>query len=258
VQLAHQFQTSDGQSYVTTIEQTMAVQMGEHAMDGSRELSGGYTIRASETSNGADLQGVVRLDSARATLVMGPGQQRADTRHLPGREFSLALPRAGGVPVYGDEMPSIEMGERGGGAVPVSVLIDYGFPRLPDEPASVGSSWTEQRTRRQLESTMWVTAEITTTYTVVGHDTVQGSRCLLIESESSGTLSKGFAHGTSMDYVGELRGSATWCFDAAAGTLVHMSGQETTDGRVESQQASASIAQTTSITIQHVNGTGGG
>lgn len=250
--LAHTFDPSAGRSYVTSLEQQMAIAMGDHAMSGSRELRAGYTIRGAE-SNGATQRAVVRLDSVRATLIMGQSQERFDTRDLRGREFTVALPAGGGAPGYvGEAMPVIDMGERGGGALPASALIDYGLPTLPSEPVARGSTWSERRTRRQLEGTVWVSADITTTHTVAGFDTVDGSRCLVVESESKGTLSDGLAHGTAVDYVGELQASATWCFDTAGGGLVHLQGEETTRGEIESARGSASIEQTTTVTVHQV------
>ena len=247
------YQLGDQTSYVVSLEQKMAVRMGEHAMDGSRVLRAGYSIRAAAAPVGVDLNAIVRFDSVHVDLVLGPSQHRIDTRHLPGREFALRVPAAGGPPQYdGDGVPTMEMGDRGGGSVPASLLVEYAFPALTDEPVSVGSTWTERKTRRQLEASVWVTADVTTTHTVVGYDTVEGRRCLVIESESSGSTSDGSAHGATFEYAGNVRGSARWCFDAAGGALLSMSGEEVTSGLVDPDERSASIDQTSTITIRHV------
>jgi len=247
------YQLRDEASYVVSLEQKMAVRMGDHAMDGSRTLRAGYSIRAAGASIGEDLAAIVHLDSVRVDLVMGQSRHLIDTRHLPGREFAFRLPAAGGPPQYdGDEVPTVEMGERGGGSVPTSLLVDYAFPSLPDEPVAVGSTWTERTTRRQLEASVWVTADVTTTHTAIGYDTVEGTRCLVIESASSGTTKDGSARGATFAYAGDVRGSARWCFDAASGALLSMSGEEVTAGVVNPDEGSASIDQTSSITIRHV------
>jgi len=247
------YQLPDQASYVVSLEQKMAVRMGEYAMDGSRVLRAGYSIRATGAATAEDLNAIVHLDSVHVDLVMGQSRHLIDTRHLPGREFALHMPAASGPPQYdGDEVPTVEMGERGGGSVPTSLLVDYAFPSLPDEPVSVGSTWTERKTRRQLEASVWVTADVTTTHTAVGYDAVEGRRCLVVESESSGTTSDGSAHGATFPYAGAVRGSARWCFDTAGGALLSMSGQEVTAGVVNPEERSASIDQTSTITIRRV------
>jgi len=256
VRLGYQLPTRGQRSYVVSVEQTMAVSMGEHSMDGTRSLRTGYSVRAAGTAGGPDLDAIVHLDSVRADLVMGESRYRIDTRDLPGREFALRVPATGGPPQYdGDSVPTMEMGDRGGGSVPATLLVDYAFPSLPNTPVSIGSTWTERTTRRQLDASVWVTADITTTYTVVGYDAVEGTRCLVIESESTGSTADGSAHGASFEYAGEVHGSARWCFDPAGGALISMSGEEVTSGLVNPEERSASIEQTSAITIRYLEGT---
>ncbi len=253
MQLAYQFDVSQGSSFLTTINQDIAVAMGGHAMEGAREMRARYTILA-DAATGDNLHGTVRLDSLRASLIWGQSQERFDTRHLIGREFPMTVAPGGGPPTYdAEDLPAIDMGGRGGGAVPASMLIDYAFPTLPAEPVTVGSAWRETRTNRRLEATMWVTAEVQTTYRVSGMANIEGTRCLMIKSESTGTLSDGLAHGTVVPFSGQLQGSATWCFDPYSGVLVEMIGEEVTNGGTRSPDGgSATIQQTTRVEIRNV------
>ena len=110
--------------------------------------------------------------------------------------------------------------------------------------------------QKRLEATVWVAAEVRTTYRVTGTANIEGTRCLMIESESAGTLSDGFAHGADVPFSGKLQGTATWCFDTESGVLVEMIGEEVTDGGTQSPQgAGATIKQTTKIEIHNVTAT---
>jgi len=256
VQLVYRFDAAPGQAFSTTLSQSLGVRMGDHAMDGTRELHARYRIMADAPHAGHDLRAIVRLDTVRASLIWGPNEQRIDTRHLAGREFALTVAPNGGEPTYDPaSLPTMDMGQLGGGSVAPSLLIDYGFPTLPAEPVSTGSTWSETRTSRRLEATIWVTANVETTYRVTGREHIDGTRCLTIASASTGTLSDGNAHGDPVAFTGQLHGTAHWCFDAESGVLVRMTGEEITEGSIPRDEgAAATVNQSTKIEIHHVAG----
>lgn len=257
VELVYRLGGPPGASYVTTLTQDIIFDMGDHGGEGTREIRARYTIRAGDAPTDVTQQiGSVHVDSLRASMVWGQAQQRIDTRHLVGREFPMTVATTGGAPVYdSDSMPSIDMGDRGGGTVPMSLLVDYGFPAFPDRAVAAGSTWTETRIGRRLEGTLWTSADIVTTYRVAGMNTVGGVRCLDIESTSAGTLSDASGHGMELEYDGRLQGTARWCFDPASGELLEMTGEETTTGRAPwPNGATATIDQTTKVEIRNVRG----
>ena len=257
MQLAYQLDAAEGDAFTATLSQNIAFAMGDHAVNGTRELRARYTIRGDRTA-GHHLAGSVQLDTVRASMIWGQNQQRISTRHLAGVTFPLTVAPTGGAPKYDAEtLPVIEVG--GGRPVPASLLIDYGFPTLPTEPVTTGSTWSETRTNHRLEAVVWVTADVTTTYRVKGTTTIEGTRCLLVESESVGTLSDGFAGGKEVEYAGQLTGSATWCFDAQSGVLVEMIGEELTDGAFRAPDGpERTIKQTTMIEIHNVTASDSG
>ncbi len=242
VQLAYRFDATQGNGYAAELAHEIDFSMGDHGMHGSRQLRARYTI----------LGETARLDSIRASMIWGENQQRFDTRHLAGVSFPLAVPATGGTPTYDvATLPVIEMGGQAGGTVPASIMIDYGFPTLPSEPVTTGSTWSETRRYPRLEAFMWVTADVTTTYRVKGRKTVEGTRCMEVTSESAGTLSEGSFNGDPQPYEGQLTGSATWCFDADSGVLVQMIGEEVTDGvSAGTERPDIVIKQTTKFEVR--------
>jgi hypothetical protein len=220
VQLAYRFEATQGTTFTAELGHEIDFSMGDHAMHGTREMRARYTV----------LGETARLDSIRASMIWGPNQQRIDTRHLTGVVFPLTVSATGGPPTYDATLPVVDMGGQAGGAVPASIMIDYGFPTLPTESVTTGSTWSETRSYPRLEAFMWVMADVTTTYRVKGQSTIDGTRCVEVTSESVGTLSEGSHDGEAQPYAGQLTGSATWCFDAASGVLVQVIGEEATDG----------------------------
>lgn len=210
VQLTWHLDAGRPDSYTMSLTHEIDFSMGDHGMHGLRELGASYTLLG---------DAMVRLDTVRASMIWGENRQRIDTRHLAATSFP-----------FPEQSPVIEMGGRNGGPIPVSHLIEYGFPTLPTEPVRAGSTWNEARSGLRPEGFLQVTANITTTHRVKGPNTVNGRDCLEIESTATGTLSDGAMEGNTVPYAGTLAGTATWCFDTASGTLVTMRGEEVTQG----------------------------
>ena len=244
VQLAYRFDTTQGNAFTAELGHEIDFSMGDHAMHGTRQMGAGYTILGESA----------RLDSAKASMIWGENQQRIDTRHLAGVVFPLTVPATGGPPTYdAGSLPVIEMGGQAGGAVPANILIDYGFPTLPTEPVTTGSTWSDTRSHPRLEAFMWVMADVTTTYRVKGQSTIDGTHCVEVTSESVGTLSEGSHDGEAQPYAGQLTGSATWCFDPESGVLVQMVGEELSDGvSAGTDRPDVLIKQTTKIEIRNI------
>lgn len=251
-ELAYRLDAAPGRSYATTLVHEMAFDMGDHGAEGTRNLHAVFTIEA----NGGPGAGIVRLDSARASIVWGQAQQRIDTRGVVGRGFGVTLADVHAAPAYAeDDVPVIDMGERGGGAVPASLLVGYAFPSLPDGPVTVGTTWTSTTAGSRLHGFMTVHAEITTTHRVTGTESLDGTRCVRVESESSGTLSGGQAGDLALDFDGTVSGTARWCFDADAGALVEFASEETaTGGAPWPNGVTARIDQSTRVEVRPAAG----
>jgi hypothetical protein len=243
---------TDGASTTYTAEyaQNVLVDMGDHAMDASRQYGARYTITGTGDGS-ANRQASVRLDSLGIAITTAQGRQAFDTRHLIGDEFTISVGETGGAPEYGGEMPAIDMGPMLGGEVGPAQLMGYGFPQLPDQPVSEGDTWQGTSTRSQVEGVLRVTGSLAAEYTFADWETVGGVDCVRIEATITGELTGlGEALEIPFDYSGTLNGTATWWFDPASGSLVRMSAEESTDGLMTSETIRAPVKQQTTVHIR--------
>lgn len=237
-------------TYSAVYQQDVLVDMGNHAMEAERRYEARYTITGSGASEGRH-EGSVSLDSLRVAITTAQGRQAFDTRHLIGDRFTVSVPDLGGTPEYGGEVPSIDLGPMLGGEVGPALLMDYGFPQLPDHPVSVGDTWEGTIHHVHVEGVLPVTAELTAAYTLVGWETVNDVECVRIEARISGDLTGlGERSGISFDYSGTLEGSRVWHFDPSSGSVVQMDGEDSTDGRMTSEEVDAPVRQHTTVQIR--------
>lgn len=248
------FALADGEplSYSAEYRQDVLLDMGDHAMEAGRRYEARYTITGAGSADGHH-QGSVRLDSLRIAVTTAQGRQAFDTRHLIGDEFEMTVGEAGGAPAYGGDVPALDLGPMLGGEVGPTLLMDFGFPQLPDRPVSAGDTWQGTIHRTHVEGILAVTAELTATYTLAGWETANGVECARIEASISGDLS-GLTeqHGASFDYSGTLQGTRVWLFDPSSGSVVRMDGEESTDGRMTSESVDAPVEQLTTVHIRTV------
>lgn len=231
--------------------------LAEYSQDiqwGSANLERRYGARYALTGLGGGDGGPqvsVRLDSLGVVVSTPHGRQVLDTRHLVGSEAEMAISGRGGIPLYADSFPVFEMAGVLEGEVPLSRLMNYGFPDLPDRPVQVGDSWTTHSSRPQIEAHLHLTANLTTEYRFEGWETVDGVDCVRIEGRMVGEMTtRGqIRYGVSHDYTGTLQGSLTWFFDPSTGTLVGMTGEESSDGVMTTETAETPIKQYTQIQI---------
>lgn len=241
-------------TYTAEYDQEVLVDMGDHAMEAGRRYGARYTITGAGGAEGRH-EGSVRLDSLGIAVTSAQGRQAFDTRHLIGDEFTMTVREAGGAPEYGGEVPTLDLGPMLGGEVGPTLLMDYGFPQLPDLPVSEGDTWEGTVTRSQLEGILEVVAHLTAEYTFAGWETVGGVDCVRIEASISGDLSGlGEQHDVAFDYSGSLQGSRVWLFDPTSGSLVQMNAEESTEGRMTSESVNAPVQQHTTVQIRSVNG----
>ena len=237
-------------TYTAEYEQAVLVDMGDHAMEASRRHGARYAITGSVSADGG-LQGSVRLDSLGIAITTAQGRQAFDTRHLIGDEFTITVGEEGGAPGYGGDLPTVDLGPMLGGEVGPVQFMGYGFPQLPDHAVSAGDTWQATSTRSQVEGILAVSGDLTTEYTFVGWEMVGGVECVKIEATIRGDLSGPGGHDeTPFDYSGTLQGTATWFFDPASGSLVQMTGEESTDGLMTSEDISAPVQQQTTVRIR--------
>jgi hypothetical protein len=211
-------------AYTAEYEQDVLVDMGDHAMEAGRRYGARYTITGAGVRDGRH-EGSVRLDSLDIAITTAQGRQAFDTRHLIGGEFTMTVGEAGGAPGYGGEVPAIDLGPMLGGEVGPTLLMDYGFPQLPDHPVSAGDTWEGTSTRSHIEGILEVSAHLASEYTFAGWETVGGVECVRIEASITGDL-----------------------------LLVQMDGEESTEGVMTSESVNAPVRQHTTVHIRSVAG----
>lgn len=219
------------------VEYTQVIEWGPTEV--TRELRGRYTRGVGDPET-------ARLDSLSIAISTPHGRQVLSARHLLGRTFGLAARPAGGPPAYGPDVPVVDLGSTNGGETSVGFLIDYGFPDLPEGPVAVGDTWRGEKSRRQVEANLVGTATLTTDYRFAGLETVHGTPCARIEGVTRGTI-EGDDDGRT--YAGTLEGNASWCLDAASGTLVQMASGESSAGEIRDGEARVRIRQRTDVRI---------
>jgi hypothetical protein len=237
---------SEPRSYVAEYQQD--IEWGTSEVQ--RRYGARYTFtRVGEGAGGLSATAV--LDSLGVGVSSPHGRQVFDTRYLAGSEFALTISERGGAPAY-DAEPVFDMTGMLEGTVTLSRLMNYGFPELPDHPVTVGDSWTSRSARSQVEAYLTMPASIETEYSFTGWETIDGVDCARIEARIVGkmTAQAVLQHGQRADYTGTLEGHATWHFDPDAGSLLQMSGEESSDGLLSTGQKETPIKQHTRVEIR--------
>ncbi len=220
-----------------------------------RRFGARYTLVGAGDGVGAD-RTTVRLDSLAAVMSTPHGRQVFDTRHLVGIEFELAISERGGIPQYPEDAPVLDMGPMMEREVSLSRLMNFGFPELPSDPVQVGDTWTTHSSRPQVEAVVHLMAEVTTEYRFAGWETVDGVDCARIEGRIAGEMEGlvGSEDDPAFTYAGTLQGNATWLLDPISGTLMSMTGDETSDGVLTQGEKETPIQQITRIQIGLADG----
>jgi len=147
------------------LTQTMEVRMdGGHTMAVERSYSAGFHIEKAAGDGGA-VNATVRIDSARAAMVLHDSRQLVDTRRLTGTTFEVRYERTEGAPQYTGS-PTIDFGEMMGGAFPIAMLLDNVFLPMPGAAVSAGDSWERVWSRDMILGTGLTRQKITTRFTL--------------------------------------------------------------------------------------------
>lgn len=221
---------------------------------GTSDVERRYGARYTFTRFGESTEGLrvtARLDSLGVGVSSPHGRQVFDARYLTGSEFQLMIPERGGAPTYQGEV-IFDMTGMLEGEVALSRLMNFGFPELPDHPIKIGDSWTSGSARSQVEAYLTMPANFETEYRFTGWETIDGVDCARIEGRITGEMAARAAlqYGQSADYTGSLQGQATWYFDPASGSLMRMSGEESSDGWLTTGEKETPIKQQTRIDIR--------
>jgi len=219
-----------------------------------RRFGARYTLTGTGSGSGApvaagaaDVGFRLHLDSLAVVVTLPHGRQAFDTRHLVGAEIDLPVSPRGGRPDWPDDTPTLEIGMMEG-HVSLDRLVDVAFPGLPVGPVAVGDRWTGRATGPDVEANVEATAAVTTEYELAAWETVAGVRVARIVGRLAGEISASDPDaGTA--FAGSLEGTLTWRFDPAAGALVDMSGETSSDGVLTVSGNESRVRQRTRVRI---------
>jgi hypothetical protein len=240
------------QQYRVIYTQEMVIDVDGKVVSARRTYKTAFTL----THEGKAEEGfhaMINVDGLTAELITTDGSEAFDTGHIVGKHLDATLDRRGGAPGYAGSLPALDTGAITGGDVDVAFLFDYAFPRLPDEPVAVGNTWRVKSTRSQIEGTVPVTTEVSTTHQLAGFETVDGIDCLKIDTRSSAVL-EGAMEDTvpPWTYKGTLRGRASWYFAVEEGYLVTLTLEEVTQGATTMGGAPSPTQQNTNVTVERI------
>ncbi len=242
-------------SYTVSYVQSVSVRMVKETLVADRRYDAAFTLtREGEAETG--FRAWITLDALDVSLVTKEGQEGFDSRQIVGKRLAATVAHKGGAPAYPDPsaMPPLDLGQGGGGEQHVSFLFDYAFPRLPSGVAKEGDTWETTVTRSHIEGTLPVTAAVTTTHRMTGFETIDGIRCMMVESRMSAPLSAVIEEdGKVWEYKGLLDGTAYWYFSPGTGALVRLSARESSQGATWATEVKASIRQKTAVDVRLVH-----
>jgi hypothetical protein len=242
------------QRYRVVCTQDVAIDMDGQPMSARRTYKATFTLTdEGQAANG--YRATITLDALDVELVTSDGPHTFDTGHIVGKHLDTALDRKGGALSYAelDSLPPLDTAAMVGVDADVAFLFDYVFPRLPDGPVGVGNTWRVNSTRTQIEGIIPVTTQVATTHQLAGFQTVDGFRCMKIESRSTAVLEGAIEDmEPPWQYKGSLRGTGIWYFAIEEGFLVLLALEEISQGNASMGGMSAPTQQNTTIEVQRV------
>ena len=240
------------QQYRVIYTQKVAMYIDGQVVNARRTYKTAFTLTHEGTAaNG--FRATIAVDGLTAGLSTIDGSETFDSNPIIGKHLDTTLDRKGGAPGYTGSLPTLTTGAITGGDVDVAFLFDYAFPRLPEGPVTVGNMWRVKSTRTQIEGTIPVTTEVSTTHQLAGFETVDGIDCLKIDTRLAATL-EGFIEDTAPPwmYKGTLRGAGTWYFAIEEGYLVSLTLEEVTQGSMTIDGTPSPIQQNTNVTVERI------
>jgi len=210
----------------------------------SREMSFDVTLATDLKAASASLV----IESAKASYSAHGMVQRLATRHLTGSTIPLAILEDGRQlrEIEPADTPVIDMGPPVSGGFSVAGMLIGVLPHLPDQPISVGTSWSTERSVRSLEGWAWGVGKLKSRHRVTSIDSRHGRTIVTVETEAEGMLQ---SRDGDRAYSGELKRSLHWTFDATGGRVLSMSMEQETDGLSTLPQGEFVVRQRTEVEL---------
>jgi hypothetical protein len=245
-------QASDvaGHAYAAEMVQSITFALPTGTQRGEREYRIRFTFADAQPAAADSVDVTARLDSVRAIMSSPHGRQVVDTRTLLGRTFPLRYARSGGAPSYTASPPAADFGMFGG-AFPVSIMVDFLFPRMPDQPVQVGDGWERVHVRRQVDGGSVLTeGNITSRYKLAGYENHDGVRLARLEVASSGDIGEVGAQGSGS--TGRLESTGFILLGTLDGSVREASMEESVTISMATGSAHGTRRQTTNYRITSI------
>jgi hypothetical protein len=225
-----------------TVTQEILVQ-GDRPLAG-RDLS--FDLSMAAVPGVAAFQ--ITVDRATASYTAHEMKQRLGTRHLAGRDLSLAIVDDGRrlQPAEVNDPPVVPLDSMVESGFPVGAALADTLPVLPEAAVSVGATWTTERPVRSLEGWAWATGRLSSRHRITAIDREPNSTVITVETEATASL--GPVEG-GRAYSGELKRSLRWTFDAVDGRLLSLSMEQETDGVGDLPQGEIPLRQRTRVEL---------
>jgi hypothetical protein len=140
----------------------------------------------------------------------------------------------------------IPVGQIIGADYPIGLALVDILPVLPQEPVSVGTTWTSTRNTRSLEGWAWAAGSLSSEHTVTALDKHNGHTIVSVTSTSKAQLKK---DGSGLQYSGDgvLNRTSNWRFDTSDGRLLSVSMEQETSGINTLPQGEVGVRQLTKV-----------
>lgn len=191
---------------------------------------------------------VVRINKAEASYTAHDMTQRLPVSTVVGQSFTLSTADNGRLLKRSDPDQDLEIGvgQIIGADYPVGLALVDIFPVLPEEPVSIGNSWSTTQSTRSLEGWAWASGNLDSQHSVTAIDLIDGHRIVSVTSTAQARLGKS---GDGLEYSGggELKRKSNWRFDTTAGRLLSLTMEQSTSGINTLPQGEVAVRQSTKV-----------
>ncbi len=238
--------------YNTTTEQNQTMEMMNQSMESEANTLMNYSLKETGFDTAENYITKITIDTI-SMNAKGPGGERTfDLSSLMGKSVKFVVsPKGKQIELSNPDSVKINLGPMAGGEQDAKSFfqdIDI-LPELPQNPIKIGESWTSEKNEKQPRSGMEINIDSKTTSTLKGFENIEGTDCLKIVSQITGTIDgSGEQMGRQMDIEGDIDGSSTWYFAYKKGVFVKLTSNQSIESTITvSGQANMTIPMTLEI-----------
>ena len=192
----------------------------------------------------------ITINKAGSSYTAHGMKQRLPAKELTGQLFKL--PRVDGgrslQQLDADSGPVMGLGAMFEQGYSIGLALVDILPVLPEDPVTVGSSWTTQQTTQSIEGWAWASGPISNLHTVTAIEQNNGHSIASVTTTSSGQLGA-VEGGRAYSGDGTLTRTSNWRFDASDGRLLSLSMEQETNGINTLPQGEVDVRQVTKVEL---------